>query len=192
MRSAFTVLASSLLLNLSAVGTKAFPGGRTRSFPAVNEDSLRSCCIKMQKDKRRIYYLMTRKDRMSLQVKGIYTSGETIFFLLLLSNHSHLDYDVDSIRFYEAGRPGRLPGRYTWHQPASPPVHTPVLVLRAVYTYGNTKQVRGKTQELSVIALPRFTLPEGRRLVIEVLERNGGRSLHLFVDNFTLVRARLI
>jgi hypothetical protein len=41
-----------------------------------------------------------------------------------------------------------------------------------------------------VIVLPQFTLPDGKRLVIEVTEKNGGRKLQLFVDNFTLLRSR--
>jgi hypothetical protein len=188
MKSAFTLLTSSILLNLSAppVATPTYPE-KTR-FLSANEETLRNCCEKMEKDRRRIFYLNTRKGRMNFQVKGIYTHEETIFFLLLLRNHSYIDFDVDSIRFYEADRWGKSPITTPLHSP----VHSPIKVLRAVYTFGNTKLIRGKSEELSVIALPRFTLPEGKRLVIEVTEKNGGRNLHLFADNFTLLRARLI
>jgi hypothetical protein len=52
--------------------------------------------------------------------------------------------------------------------------------------------IRGKSRELPVIVLPRFTLPSNKHLVIEVLEKNGGRNLALQAYNFTLLRPRLI
>jgi hypothetical protein len=54
------------------------------------------------------------------------------------------------------------------------------------------KIIRGKSREPSVIALRRFTLPPGKRLLIEAREKNGGRHLQIQADNNTLVRARLI
>jgi len=67
-----------------------------------------------------------------------------------------------------------------------------VTELKPVYTYGNMKIIRGKSREPSVIALRRFTLPSGKRLLIEAREKNGGRHLQIQADNNTLVRARLI
>ncbi len=61
-----------------------------------------------------------------------------------------------------------------------------------VCVYGNTRVIRGKTREYCVFALPRFTLPEKKLLVIDVSERNGGRHLQLLANNYTLVRARPI
>jgi hypothetical protein len=146
----------------------------------ASEETLRSCCEKCKDDKRRIYYLNARNGRMGMQLMGVYTREGTIFFRIFLRNHSHLDYDADSIRFYvtDKGKPKMAGGK--------------PLQLSPVYVFGNTKIIRGKSREFAVIALPRFTLPAGKRLVIQVLERNGGRHLQLEADNFTLEKARLI
>jgi conjugative transposon TraN protein len=161
----------------STTGPPPVPGKKS---PSINEALLKDCCEKLASDKRRIYYLNTRNYRMSMQVKGIYTRDNMIFFRLVLSNHSHLDYDIDSIRFYIADN--------RWRKNTS----LKVAGLSPVYVYGNTQVIRGKSQELPVVVLPRFTIGSGKHLVIELLEKNGGRNLQLQAYNFTLLRSRLI
>ena len=117
---------------------------------------------------------------MKLQIRGIYTRSATLFFSLCLSNRSHLDYDVESIRFFVTEKEGRKKA----------PVR--LSELSPVYVYDSTLQVKGKSQATSVIVLPRFTLPNGKRLLIEVLEKNGGRHLQVEATNFTLEKARLV
>lgn len=156
--------------------SSAFPGKGMQ----VDEEVLKGCCEKLGNDKRRIYYLNTRNYRMSLQLKGIYIREGMMFFRLFLCNHSHLDYDVDSIRFYITDN--------HWQKNTK----LQVKGLAPIYVYGNAPIIRGKSRELPVIVLPRFTLPSNQHLVIEVLEKNGGRHLQLQAYNFTLLRSRLI
>jgi hypothetical protein len=170
-----TVIRSSVVMNPDT------PAAAEKK-PGVNsEEALKICCEKVNNDKRRIYYLSTRNGKMILQLKGIYTRETLLFFHLSLNNRSNLDYDMDSIRFFVADRE-------TGRKPISPKLTE----LAPVYVYGNTKIIRGKSREPSVIALRRFTLPPGKRLLIEAREKNGGRHLQLQADNYTLVRARLI
>ena len=146
----------------------------------LSEEALKICCEKVENDKRRIYYLSTRNGKMVMRLEGIYTREALIFFHLTLCNRSHLDYDMDSVRFLVADR-GGFKG-----------AGSRVTELQPVYVYGNMKIIRGKSREPGVIALRRFTLPPGKRLLIEAREKNGGRHLQLQADNNTLVRARLI
>jgi len=156
------------------------PTLRLRDSSSVGEAILKDCCEKIKHDKRRIFYLNARNYRMSLQLKGIYIRESMLFFRLFLCNHSHLDYDIDSIRFYITDN--------RWLK------KTPLQVtgLRPIYIYGNRQMIRGKSQESPIIVLPRFTLNAGKHLVIEVLEKNGGRHLQLAAYNFTLLRSRSI
>ena len=170
-----TIIRSSVVINPDTPATAEKKPG------VISEEALKICCEKVNNDKRRIYYLSTRNGKMILQLKGIYTRETLLFFHLSLINRSNLDYDMDSIRFFVADRE-------TGRRPISPKLTE----LAPVYVYGNTKIIRGKSREPSVIALRRFTLPEGKRLLIEAREKNGGRHLQLQADNNTLVRARII
>jgi conjugative transposon TraN protein len=146
----------------------------------IDESFLRSNCEKLSSAKRRIYYLTDQSFRMSLQLRGIYIRQEILFFQMTLSNRSHLDYDMDSIRFYITDKEKRKNGKAV------------AIEIPPLYVFGNSRLIAGKSQESSVIALPKFTLPMGKCLVIQVLEKNGGRHLQLQADNYSLVRARLI
>jgi len=151
-----------------------------RQLWSIDEKDLETWCKKVQKDRRRIYYLINRRVRMNFQVKGIYTHQGLLFFRLAISNHSHLDYDVDSIRFFMLDK-GNNTKKYL------PPTH-----LSPVFAYGNTSLIHGKGQGESVIVLPQFTLPSDKYLIIEITEKQGGRKLELLVSNFTLLRSRPI
>ena len=181
--------------NLKPFGEAGF-SGRTKPFenlrhfgntepdksakPHVDTKILENYCEKLMSVRRSIYYLNTRNYKMSLQLRGIYTQEEAIFFCLRLYNHSHIDYGVDSIRFCAAD------DRQLKKSPAEGTSMIPICHC------GNARLIKGKTGELCVFALPRFTLTGRKRLVIEVLEKNGGRHLRLLTDNYTLVKARLI
>jgi hypothetical protein len=149
-------------------------------LPPIDERILKDYCKTLAIAKRRIYFLSDRLFGMSLQVRGIYTKQGMIFFQLAVNNHSHLDYDVDSIRFYVTDRQ-KLRKRHVWS-----------IELFPLYIYGDIKMIRGKSREICVVAFPKFTLPANKRLAIQVLEKNGGRHLQLWADNFSLMRARLI
>ena len=166
-------------------GGRSSPRWKLRS---INEALLRSCCAQLVNDKRRIYYLNSRQFRMSVQIRGIYTREDLIFFRFRFFNHSHLDYDVDSIRFFISDTRHSVitDTRHSGRAPAK------VTELAPVYTFGNVHSIKGKSGEDAVIILPRFTLPVDKSLVIGVLEKNGGRHLQIRADNYTLVKARLI
>jgi len=151
-----------------------------RQLWSIDEKDLESWCKQVRNDRRRIYYLINRRLRMNFQVKGIYTHQGLLFFRLAISNYSHLDYDVDSIRFF------------MWNKGNNTKKYVPSIQLSPVYAYGNTSLIQGKSREESVIVLPQFTLPSDKYLVIEITEKHGGRKLELFVNNFTLLRSRPI
>lgn len=167
----------------SAVARSSAGGGDTAvsavKSAGVNKE-LKACCEKVVNAAQRIWYLNDRSGKMKLQVRGIYTRKTTLFFVLRLNNRSPLDYDVDSIRFFIAQKE-------KWKRSAQR-----LTELSPVYVYDSAVQVKGYGRVTSVIVLPRFTLARKRRLLIEVLEKNGGRQLQVQASNFTLENARLI
>ena len=134
--------------------------------------------------------LTARSGKMKLQLRGIYTQGSALYFLLRMHNRSALDYDVEAIRFFISEPATRK----------NPLVSSPLVrngELKPVYVYDSSSMVRnsmlrGYGQVTNVIVLPRFTLTYGKRLTIEMLEKNGGRHLQLQTTNFMLERARIL
>jgi hypothetical protein len=141
---------------------------------------LRSSCERIIKEGSWISYGNDHSGKMKLQLRGIYTQGSALYFLLRLKNRSSLDYDIEAIRFYIAVPVGRK----------SPLVRA--RELSPIYLYDSSSVIRGYSHSSNVIVLPKFTLPAGRRLLIEVIEKNGGRHLRLLTGNFILERARIL
>lgn len=144
----------------------------------VDRTDLRLCCEKIMNSGQRVWFLSDRNGKMKLQVKGIYLHGAALFFFLQLTNRSSGDYAIDGIHF----RPSAKDGGILAGRPE----------LEPVFVYDSAKTIPGNSRAASIFVLPRFTLPPGGKLWIEVREHNGGRLLRIPVGNWMLARARLI
>jgi hypothetical protein len=52
--------------------------------------------------------------------------------------------------------------------------------------------VAGGKDERTVFTLPKFTIPNDKQLVIELTEKDGGRTQTLYIENADLIRAGII
>jgi conjugative transposon TraN protein len=120
----------------------------------------------------------TRKWDIKLQLGGIYVKENLLFFQLSVYNNSPIDYPVSNLRFYIRDQ---QKARRTAAQE---------VMLEPVSIVGNTTLVKAGTISKIVIALPSFTIPDQKVMVVEMLERNGGRHLRLKTGNSSLLKAR--
>lgn len=123
------------------------------------------------------------KDRyykMKLSLNGLFVQRDVIYCQIRCRNSSNIDYDVDMLRFY-------LRDRRRSKRTASQEIE-----LKPLYIADNTTLIRGKTRAMCVVALPKFTIPDGKYLAIEMKEKNGGRNLLLKVHNRHIIRASVI
>jgi conjugative transposon TraN protein len=65
-------------------------------------------------------------------------------------------------------------------------------VIQPLRSYNQVTGVDGGKEERTVFALPKFTIPNDKQLVIEMIEKDGGRNQTLVVENADLVRAEVI
>ncbi len=115
---------------------------------------------------------------MKLSLQGIYIQGNVMFYHLTIANNSNIPFHTDVLRFY-------VKDKQKVKRTASQEVSEV-----ALYQYGNTDEVKGKSTEDVVIALEKFTIPDAKVLTIEWMEKKGGRHLKLFIKNRTIVNAR--
>ena len=160
---------------------------------AQKDVQLQRCCEKIMKIGPCLAFTGDHKGKMRFRLLGIYSHGPTLFFLLRFNNRSALDYDIDSIGFCITGA-----SRYELHPSVRP--------LLPVFIYDSTVMVPGNRRATTIYAIPRFTLPPGRRLLIVIRERvvrdpgktspvqgeQSGRDLRVQAGNGILQRARLI
>ena len=61
-------------------------------------------------------------------------------------------------------------------------------VIYPLRAFNYVTRVDGKKNERTVFALPKFTIPDGKKLVVEMYEKQGGRHQSFEVENEDLVR----
>ena len=113
-------------------------------------------------------------------LKGIYSHNELLFFHFGLKNTSSVSYDIDCITFKIVDK--KIAKRTAIQEQV-------ILPLRS---YNQVISVSGGKEERTVFTLPKFTIPNDKQLVIELLEKDGGRNQTLTVENADLIRAKTI
>ncbi len=121
-----------------------------------------------------------RKSQMELQLNGIYINRDVLYFRLRLINNSNLSYDVDDMMFTIKDRQ------------KSKRTATQEIEMTPIYKLGDFANVEADSGSYSIIALPKFTLPDSKFLSIQILEKNGGRNLRLVLKDRQIMKAIII
>ena len=116
-----------------------------------------------ERDKRRIRHIGCKRFGVQFLLKGLYSH--------------HVPFDVDFVTFKITDK--KLVKRTAMQEQV-------VYPLRA---YNYVTRVDGKKSECTVFALPKFTIPDGKKLVVEMYEKQGGRHQTFELENEDLVQA---
>lgn len=133
-----------------------------------------------ENDKRRIRHIGSKRFGVQFLLKGMYTHSDLLYFHTQVKNTSHVPFDVDFITFKIVDK--KVVKRTAMQEQVIYP-------LRA---YNYVTRVNGRNSECTVFALPKFTIPDDKKLVVEMLEKQGGRHQRFEVVNEDLVRAETV
>lgn len=146
----------------------------------MTEFELENYASQIVNAKRGIRFIAGSKHKIELSLNGIYIRDNTIFYHFRIRNSSNINYDIDFLRFY-------VQDKAKVKRTASQEVD-----MKPVYVHGDDQQIAANTVQDIVYALEKFTIPDAKRLHIEMFEKNGGRNLELSIRNKTIVNAKLI
>lgn len=147
--------------------------------PAVlNAQDLKKYCQKSLVQKSNIHWLYDEESKISLALTGFYVKDNTMFCSLRVENDSRINFDIDQLRIYIRDKN------------QSKRTATQEIEIFPLYIHQDSSRIKGKTKETLVIAVPKFTIPNGKFLAVEIMERNGSRHLALKVKNRHVVKAR--
>ena len=133
-----------------------------------------------ENDKRRIRHIGSKRFGVQFLLKGMYTHSDLLYFHTQVKNTSHVPFDVDFITFKIVDK--KVVKRTAMQEQVIYP-------LRA---YNYVTRVNGRDSECTVFALPKFTIPDDKKLGVEMLEKQGGRHQRFEVVNEDLVRAETV
>ncbi|MDE3211754.1 MAG: DUF4138 domain-containing protein [Bacteroidota bacterium] len=135
---------------------------------------------KVASQKRSVFGISHRRLGMVLRLNGIFINHDIIYYQFQLLNRTEISYDIDMTRFYI--RDKSLVRRTA----------TQELEQKPLMVYGNTGRVGSQSEQIMVVGFRKFTLPDKKLLVVQIMEKDGGRNLQLKIRNRNIIRAKKI
>lgn len=118
-----------------------------------------------------------KKWQSTAEVTGIYVKNDVLFYQVSIQNRSSIDYTIDYIRFFIRDK---KKGKRTAVQE---------IELKPIYTVGNLNKISAEATSTVVFALEKFTIPDAKKLLLQVNEKNGGRHFSIRIKNKELMKA---
>jgi len=131
-------------------------------------------------DKKEIRHLGCKRFGVQFLVKGIYTHNGMLYVHTQTKNSSNVPFDTDFIRFKIVDK--KVAKRTAIQES----------VLYPVRSFNEVVEIKGKSTVRTVYTLPKFTIPDDKILVVELIEKNGGRHQSIRVENSDIVNATVI
>ena len=133
-----------------------------------------------RRDKRRIRHIGCKRFGVQFLLKGLYTHNDLLYFYTEVKNSSNVPFDVDFVTFKVVDK--KVVKRTAMQEQV-------VYPLRA---FNYVTRVDGRKSACTVFALPKFTIPDDKKLVVEMFEKQGGRHQAFELENGDLVRAETV
>jgi conjugative transposon TraN protein len=143
----------------------------------VNSDQMAQYIQEMRSLSRSHHSPVDRSNRMTLRLDRVGIAGPLLLFRLQIANKSNLDYHMDFIRLYIRDR--QKAKRTSVQEREILPVYEDSLSI-----------IPGDSSITHILALPAFSLADGKQFVLEAYEKNGGRNLTLYIKNKVFFKAK--
>lgn len=113
-----------------------------------------------------------------LTLKGLFIKGGVLYFQFKVTNWTNVGYDIDQFRFF-------IRDQRRVNRTASQEIE-----VVPIYVNKEPEQLLGKSVDMYVFALPKFTIPDQKYLAVQLMERDGGRHIDLKVSNRQILKAK--
>ena len=133
-----------------------------------------------RENRRIVKHIGCKRFGIQYVLKGIYVHNDLLYLHTEIRNSSNVPFDVDYISFKVVDK--KVAKRTAIQEQ----------VLFPLRAYNYAVRVAGKKSERTVFCLQKFTIPDGKQLVVEMNEKNGGRHQTFTVENEDLVQAETI
>ncbi len=131
-------------------------------------------------DKKKLRGQKESKYDIDLKLNGIFIREQVMYYRIKVTNNSKISYDIDQIRFFirDAKKVKRTASQE--------------IEITPIYILNDIDKIQAEAENIFVFALPKFTIPEKKYLVIQLMEKNGGRHLEEHVKNTKLVQVTVL
>lgn len=122
-------------------------------------------------DKRKLHHVKDNQYQVKFRLDGVFIHQNIMYYRLRIVNQSTINYEIDQLRFF-------IRDQRKVKRTASQEIE-----LLPLYVYNQYTEIEGKTEVCQVFVLEKFTIPDKKYLVIQLMEKQGGRHLELQIKN---------
>ena len=147
-------------------------------FPAetFNEAKLKENAKTIIGKSKTISGIKDKKYKMNLSLSALFIHNEVMYCQIKVKNSSNIDYDINQFRLF-------IRDRRKSKRTASQEIEIKPLLVQ-----NNIATVAGQSEHTFVFALQKFTIPDKKYLIVQLMEKNGGRNLKLKISNKQLMK----
>ena len=110
--------------------------------------------------------LRDKNSGMEFEVGNIFIDGDVLLLRMTLTNRTQIGYTTDFMRFYIQDAEQNI-----------------------LFTFDYPEEIPAHESRTFTVAMNKFTIPDKKRLIIEIQERNGGRHFLYKLKNKSLLTA---
>lgn len=142
-------------------------------------ESLLNDAAENVKNAKQFLNIHTQNLGMRLTLNSIYLDNKTMWFTLAATNQSLINFKPEYVRFFLRDR--KRGKRTAVQEMEIQPLFSSVI-----------ENIQGLQSQKLIFGFTPFTIPSSKRLIIQLGEENGGRSLVLAVRSRKILNARLL
>ena len=121
--------------------------------------------------------LRDKNSGMEFEVGNIFIDGDVLLLRMTLTNRTQIGYTTDFMRFYI--QDAKIRKKTAVQQ----------LEQNILFTFDYPEEIPAHESRTFTVAMNKFTIPDKKRLIIEIQERNGGRHFLYKLKNKSLLTA---
>jgi conjugative transposon TraN protein len=129
-------------------------------------------CDQVNHKRRTIRHLGVSENLMEATIRGFYVKANVMYVKLQLKNKSNINYDIDYMRFFIVDK--TIAKRTTFQETEIVPFY--------VHNDG-IRIIPGHQKMEQVLAFQKFTIPDNKRILVQINEAGGGRALTFLMNN---------
>jgi conjugative transposon TraN protein len=144
----------------------------------VNEETMQSAALRVRAAPT-FLHVSKRSQSANLGLTGVYLEQSALWFKFSLDNHSVIDFPVEYVRFFVKDR--KAGKRTVVQEKEMIPIYAEAI-----------PPVGGHQTADMLFAFDPFTIPKGKRLVVQIGEQGSGRFLQLRLKGKRILQAKKI
>jgi conjugative transposon TraN protein len=121
--------------------------------------------------------IQNKRFGIQFSLAGLFIKDDVMYMRFNIKNDTYINYDIGQFRCYI--RDSRKAKRTAAQE----------IEIKPLLTYNMTEKVKAKQNRTFIFAVSKFTIPDKKILIIQLMERDGGRHLKLQIPNRKIVQA---